>query len=900
MIGKSLRHYQIESHLGTGGMGEVYQARDTRLGRSVAVKVLPDAVAGDPGRIARFEREAKLLASLNHPNIAVLHGMEQAGSKHFLVMELVQGETLAGRLRRGPLPVEEALSIANQMAEALEAAHAKGVVHRDLKPANVKVTPEGKVKVLDFGLAKAMETAPVNSNLSDSPTISMAATNAGVILGTAGYMSPEQAKGASADTRSDIFSFGCVLYEMLSGRQPFHGETVSEVIAAVLVSDPDWNLLPRNLSPRINALVRRCMDKSPRRRWQAAGDVRVEIELLLADPFGLVGTAREPAQPRSLWKSAAPVLLAAILAGVATAMVVLNLRPPVPPALVTRLPLPLPENQRFTVGPFQIIAISPDGTKLVYAANQNQLFLRHMSEVEARPIPGTLGGGIGAPVFSPDSQFVAFFSASDQSIKTIAVSGGAVTLICKAYGVGSASWNGDQIVFADSQRGIMRVSDAGGEPEVLVKTSGPELPYGPQILDDGKAVLYTVTNGTTPEDFDQAQIIVQRLPLGDRKVILRGGSDARYVPSGHIIYAFGGSIRAVPFDLKTLAVTGDATSVIEGVMRSSVALAPATQLSFSSTGALIYVPGQSSIAPERRTLALVDRTGNIQPLPLAPAPYRHPRFSPGGKQLVVETKGSEDQIISVYEISGGASLRRLTIGGRSSSPIWSRDGRYIIFTSDRDGNPGLFRQLADGAGSAERLTTAEPTTVHEAQSIDPAGKTLLFAANGILWTRPYDGDGKPTRFGNAGMAVQIQADFSRDGRWLAYISTKLGTPQIFVQPYPSTPGVEYQVTTEGAGFPLWSHDGNQLFYVTDPVNPKINVVDIRTVPTFSFKNPVVLPITGTLHPIPGMRNYDLSPDGKQFIVVMPDSQAETNPAARPQINIVLNWFQELSQRVPTQ
>src|SRR5215831_9349993 len=455
MIGTKLAHYEITIHLGTGGMGEVYQATDTKLGRSVAIKLLPEAFTHDTERAVRFEREARVLASLNHPNIAAIYGIEQSGDRKFLVMELVGGETLADRIKGGPLSIEEALRIAENIGEALETAHEKGVIHRDLKPANVKITPDGKVKVLDFGLAKALEGAPLQV-ASNSPTLlTAAATNAGIILGTAGYMSPEQARGHAADQRSDNFSFGCVFFEMLTGRQTFQGETVTDIIASVVKSDPDFGALPAKLHPKAEELIRRCLAKNRKDRYHAIADVRFELETIMADPLGLLVKGERVYAPRPLWKRAIPVLVAAILTGTVVGTAVWNARPSIAPPMITRFLFTLPEGQQFLdnnsplPAPYlQLLAMSPDGTQMVYVANR-RLYLRSFSELAARPIPGTevTQGALGYPVFSPDSRSIAFWSGDVQAgaIKRISVTGGVAVTICQttSYPFGM-SWSNEE------------------------------------------------------------------------------------------------------------------------------------------------------------------------------------------------------------------------------------------------------------------------------------------------------------------------------------------------------------------------------------------------------------------------------------------------------------------------
>jgi serine/threonine-protein kinase len=892
VIGETLKQYRIESLLGAGGMGEVYQAKDTKLGRSVALKVLPEAFARDPDRVSRFEREAKLLAALNHPNIAALYGMEEADNRHFLVMELVEGETLAERLQRGAMPVTETLRIALQIVEALEAAHEKGIIHRDLKPANVKLTREGKVKVLDFGLAKAMEpgNSPASGILSNSPTISMAATNAGIILGTAAYMSPEQANGLAADARSDLFSLGSVLYEMLTGRQPFQGKTLSEVLASVLVRDPDWSGFPPDLHPRIHELLRRCLEKDPKRRWHAAGDVRVEIEKLIADPTGVEAPPQSSAPLKPLWKRAIPVLTAAALSAILASVAVLSLRPSIPQPVVTRFSFALPQDQ--ALNPFNVsVAVSPDGTKLVYATDDG-LHLRQMAELEARLIPGTEGAGTPA-LFSPDGQWIGFWAFTDSTLKKVAITGGAPIPICKCAQPSGIRWEGDHLVWSDPGRGIVRVSENGGEPEVLVSIKPEDRAHGPQILDGGKAVLFTLAEGATgtPEQWDTAQIVVQPLPSGERKVILRGGSDARYLDSGHLLYAVGRNVSAIPFDLRKLETGGGPIVVLEGVMRPYSYVSGAANLSLSENGTLAYVPGDAA-GFSRNALAFTDKSGKFEPLPLPPGPYQHPRLSPDGRQIAFQQIDGQRTDIWIYELQGGRAPRKLTFNGNSGIPVWSSDSRRVIFIS----GDSVYWQPADGASPAEPLTKMESGLVYLPESVfeKVLAFTPLRGVSGGISLLSLEGDRKTESFIDVPNTVQLHAAFSPNGRWLAYMSTEVKSqPQIFVRPYPKTGGM-YQITTEGGVTPLWSADGSQLFYV---YLGRIYAVDIRTEPTFSAGTPVDLPIRGAIFPVPGLRNYDITKDGR-FLVVMPAGQDGANAASTTQIHVVQNWLEELKQRVP--
>jgi len=893
-VGTQLGSYEITALLGKGGMGEVYRARDTKLDRSVAVKILPEAFAQNPDRIARFDREAKVLASLNHPNIATLHGKEESEGKHFLVMELVEGEALAERVKRGPIAIDEALRIACKITEALEAAHDKGVVHRDLKPANVMITPEDKVKVLDFGLAKAMVDAPESTpTLSNSPTLSLAATQAGVILGTAAYMAPEQAKGTEADSRSDVFSFGCVLYEMLTGRPAFHGESVSEILAAVLIREVDLSGLPADLNPRIPDLLRRCLQKNPKRRWQAIGDLRAELETIVSAPRSVAVPISSTIYSSAIWRRLLPVAIVALLIIVA-GVTGWRLKPSAP-ALVTRFPLVLPEDQAFIRTPSHLIAISPDGTKLVYAAS-GKLFLRDMSQMQARPVQGASDNDPVRPFFSPDSQWIGFYSFRDSALEKVAIAGGATITICKTNGPTTAYWNGNEIVFHELGKGILRVPADGGQPEILVRLKREEgSAYHPQIVDGGRAVLFTLTPPGEQPRWDEAQIVVQSLASGERRVIVRG-FDGHYVPSGHVIYAVAGTVFALPFDLKKLEATGGAVPMLDGVMRSPIS--GGAQLSVSDNGTLVYLPGDAVVRLPRRTLAFADHSGKTEMLPLPPAAYESPRMSPDGKQIAVTIFDGNETYVSIYALSGDTTLRRLTFGGENGSPVWSPDGKYVFFRSSRDGKEGIFRHLADGTGTPERLTIAEDPTGHQPTSIDPFGRTLVFVGGRRgdydIFTLTLEGDRKPKPFVEVPGSLQAQAVFSPDGQWVAYMSNELQQlSQIYVQPYPT--GAKYQITTEGGYAPVWSPDGKQLFYSG---NNKLLAVDIRTQPTFSYGKPSPLPIVGMVRESASPRNYDITPDGKRFLVLQQPSPSDVNSRSSVQINVVLNWFRELQQRVP--
>ena len=915
--GARLGPYEILAAIGAGGMGEVYRARDTKLNRDVALKVLPESLAANPDRIARLEREAKALAALNHPHIATLHAFEEAAERHFLVMELVDGETLADRLQRGALTVEDALRVGLQIAAALEAAHEKGVVHRDLKPANVKLTPDERVKVLDFGLAKTMEREASAERIgaTHSPTLSMLATEAGLILGTAAYMSPEQAKGLTADHRSDVFAFGIVLYEMLTGRQPFLGETAPDVMASILAREPNLNALPIGLNPRLSELLNRCLEKNPKKRWQAAGDLRMELETIARAPYAEQSNSISVPLRPALWRRATPIVAAAVLSAVAATVVARNGRP-LTRAAVTRFAIVLPEDASFYRTAAHILAISPDGTKLAYVANR-QMFLRRLSELEARPVAGVTGD-VSAPFFSPDGEWLGFVSYQDSLLKKIRIAGGAAVTLCKVNLPFGASWAGNSIVFEDPTKGIMRVSADGGEPELLVPVRPEEgEASSPQLLEDGKTILFTLApRGTAAERWDKSQVVLQSLTEASRRVLFSGGSDAQYVRSGHIVDAVAPNILAVAVDLQKMQIRGGPVPVVEGVMRA-VSVSGTAQLSVSDAGTLVYIPtGEYGLVAARR-LALVDRNGNVIPLPIPPAPYDSPRLSPDGKQLTFGTDDGREQTIWVYDMmSAGTAPRRLTFAARAVNPLWSLDGRYLIYRSEADGKVGLFRQLADGTGPPVRLTAAEHGEQHVPVSMEPSGKMVVYDAVGgeagpgvgATWMVALDGGAKPRLFAPFAESVSISPVFSPNGRWVAYTARSGNVPrQVFVLSYPDLKA-KYQISTEGGAQPFWSPDGRQLLYSATGVfalggsgGPRVFAVDIRSEPTFSSKAAAPAPIPIAIPPeftarIANARTYDMTKDGKQFIVVAPASQGDKHAAL--QINVAVNWFEELKARVP--
>ena len=894
--------YEVLSLIGQGGMGEVYRAKDLKLGREVALKILPATFTNDPDRVARFRREAQVLASLNHPHIAQIHGLDEVDGIQFLVLELVDGESLDKRIACGRIPLEESLAIAKQIAEALEAAHEQGIIQRDLKPANIALTGDGQVKVLDFGLAKAVETTASQSNLSMSPTITTPAmmTGVGVILGTAAYMSPEQAKGRPADKRSDIWAFGCVLYEMLTGTRTFNGDDVGDTLAMVLKGTPDWAALPEDLPPQIRPLLRGCLEKD---RATRVSDISTARFLITQPPAATVtGLVADPPRGRARWTRALSTAASAIAGGVFVAVVFSSIRRVPSPQPVTRFTYRLGEGDAYSSLGQHLLAISLDGTETAYVANR-RLYVKPAKDVEATAISGSeLRQGPSEPAFSPDGRSLVFWSADDRTLKRIATTGGTPVTLCKAENPFGMSWEGDAIFLGQGSNGISRVPATGGTPETVIRVQDNEQAQGPQLLPDRQSLVYTLARGNDPERWDKAEIVVQRLGSAERKTIATGGADARYVQSGHIVYATGGVLFAVPFDLRRLEVVGGPTAIVEGVARST-GTTGAADFAISQTGTLVYVAGPASTRASRLDLALLDRKGSVDRLRLPPHPYQVPRMSPGGRQLAVGVDDGMEANVWVYDLSGASSIRRLTFGGKNRFPEWTADGARIAFQSDREGDAAIFWQRADGTGTAERITKPDQGHVHVPIAWSPKSDILLFddidGSHAALWTFSIR-ERKAAPFAAVRSSYPSNflptARFSPDGQWVAYSSdeTESQTTTIFVQPFPAT-GAKFQI---GNGItPLWGPAGKELFFSPGIPGLPFLAVSVETQPTFRFGNPISVPRPGALvvGGIPG--NYDIAPDGQHFIIVVDAGDSPTRSAV-PQIQVVLNWFEELKVRAP--
>jgi serine/threonine-protein kinase len=916
-IGSRLGHYDVTALIGAGGMGQVYQATDTTLNRQVALKILPEAFAGDPDRLARFQREAQVLASLNHPNIAQIHGLEESDDTRALVLELVEGPTLADRIAHGPIPVDEALPIAKQIAEALEAAHEQGIIHRDLKPANVKVKDDGTVKVLDFGLAKAFQPDASDASQSMSPTISLtaAATQMGMVIGTAAYMAPEQAKGKVVDKRADVWAFGAVLYEMLTGRRAFGGGDVSDTLAMVLMKEVDWSLLPADTPASVRRLLERCLARDPKQRIRDIGDAQLAMdgafESTVTSPEG--GSRGEVARARRTISAAVAAAVVALVVGVLIGRTWFGASSPLPSQGLIRFALDVSPGQHLSGGVAMeeasayalqrpsrpSFALSPDGRLLVYVGSDGdttQLYRHALDQPQATPIPDTEGAS--RPFFAPDGRTVVFSvgdARDNLEVKRVPTDGGGVrTIAASGAEIGAAyHWTEEDTIPVAGPGGVYELPANGGSLVQLTRVESGERGHTyPLMLPERRGLLFNVQTSFVPSEWP---IVVQPLDGGERRVVVDGGSDPRYLPSGHIVFARRGTLMAVSFDVNRLEATGDPVVVLEDVMHgegggNSRLNAGAAQFRVSNTGSLAYVPG--GIYPESTVSSLVwvDQRGEAEPLPLPPASYLAPRFSPDGTRLSYGVGGFGDYQLWVYDIELGVP-RALTSTGENVVPVWSPDGTRLVFRRDSE----LFSIAADGSGEPERVgdgTTGFPSSwstanilafLHSAGPGEPLG----------LWTLEMDGESQPEGFIEA---ASLWPDFSPDGRWLAYVSDRTGEFEVYVRPFPEGAPVE-RISPNGGEQPVWSPNGQQLFYTRpDPETDaqQVMVVDVVTEPAFRPGQPRMLfegPYRGTT-PI---RSVDVSPTGNRFVLSEP---VEPEPQPVTEINVVLNWLDELKRLVP--
>jgi serine/threonine protein kinase len=887
--GERLGPYAIVAPLGAGGMGEVYRARDPRIGRDVAIKVLPEDFADDPDRLARLRREAQVLGSLNHPHIAAIYGLEDQNGVTALVLELIEGPTLADRIAQGPLPVDEALPMAKQIAEALEAAHECGVIHRDLKPANIKLTPNGSAKVLDFGLAKALDAEGASQSASLSPTLSLHATHAGVILGTAAYMSPEQARGRVVDKRTDIWAFGCVLYEMLTGRRAFEGEDASETMAFVITKEPDWNALPAWTPASIQKLLRRCLQRTRSKRLADIGDAKLEIEDAITDPHvpnTAPATVVRPQKGRTLLLSASVIAVAILSAAAMWGLDVFKVQEP--SAVMRFVIAPSPGDSLSAVVPDRPLAISPDGKHIVYVGRDG-LLVRRIDRIDATLVPGPT---VRSPFISADSKWVGFFASGE--LRKIALSGGSAIPICRfAGGPRGASWAPDNtIVFATTDRntGLLRVPSGGGEPLTLTTPdkSRRELDHlFPFVLPNGRGVLFTVTKSVTNEN---SQIAVFDYKTRTYKILIENGSQPEFVEGGYLVYMASKTLRAVRFDADRFEVTGDPIAIPDDV---GMFASGAAAYSVSRSGTIVYAPNAVTGFGATRSLVWVDRQGHEEAAGVPPRGYYALRLSPDGARVAVDVRDQENDIWIWHIVR--RTLTKLTFSpALDVFPVWTPDGHRVVFSSTRSGTQQLYSQAADGTGTSTLLRTVDGNQF--VGSVAPDGKTLVVVQNA-----PATGNDifKVTLDANDSGEVLIQtpaaegpAELSMDGRWLAYQSDESGQDEIYVRPFPDVDGGRWQVSPSGGRKALWSKDGRELFYWD--FDDTLMSVPIEPATTFRFGTPTKL-FQGTYVSAVQARSYDVTRDGKRFLVIKEIPQADGDVARAPLI-VVVNWVEELRER----
>ena len=907
--GTRLGHYGVTTLLGEGGMGQVWQATDTQLNREVALKILPDAFAADPERLARFTREAQILASLNHPNIAAIYGIEESEGTRALVLELVEGPTLADRIAHGAMPIEDALPIAKQIAEALEAAHEAGVIHRDLKPANIKVREDGTVKVLDFGLAKALDPSP-EGDPSESPTLTAAATKMGVIMGTAAYMAPEQAKGKVADKRADVWAFGVVLYEMLTGRRTFEGGDVSEVMAKVITLEPEWDALPTELPPALVTYLRRCLQKDPRERIRDIGDVRLAMagafDVPIPPPLELPETPVAVSQLQ-VWQRPVPVALAVLAALALGGLAVWTLmRPDVIPADLMRFLIVPPDTAPLGfAGARQDLAISPDGSQVVYkgpvpGGGGRQLNLRPIDQLVGGPLRGGEGGM--APFVSPGGEWVGFLASSTILQKVSIFGGPPVTLTESPNAIFGASWGtDDQIIFGTNGAGLFRVPGGGGEPEALttLDTEQGEVNHlWPFIIPGRDVVVFVIGTGAP---LTTGQLAVLDLDTSEVRPLGLAGVSPHYVSTGHLVYAAeDGSVRAVPFDATSLEVTGNPVPLVEGVV---VKGSGAADFSISDNGRLVYALGAGGAGLNLTSrLVVTGQDGAGTPLADIAGYAWYPRFSPDGTRVafaVSQTPGGGGAAdLWVLDIERGTRTRLTSEGNNRFYPVWSPDGSQLAFADGAGGTNRVLLTSADGSGEPETLLDRNERQFPTSWVADGNVMTLYTDNPDTardLNVLAMDGDLTPELF----LATPFQergVSFSPGGQWIAYVSDESGQDEVYVRPYPG-PGGQVIISTGGGEEVVWGPDGSELFYRN---GDQVMVVEVTTGQTFSagapaplFAAPYALDNAGGGA---GNPNYDISPDGAQFIFVEHDSATGVEGVA--QITVVLNWFEELKARVP--
>ena len=900
MIGQTISHYKITSKLGEGGMGEVYRATDTKLHRDVALKVLPEAFVSDRERMARFSREAQVLASLNHPNIASIYGLEDSDDKHALVLELVEGETLAERIQKGAIPPEGSLKTALQIAEALEAAHEKGIIHRDLKPANVKITPEGKGKVLDFGLAKALEDETPVSDLTSSPT--RTGTAVGVIMGTAGYMSPEQARGQTVDKRTDIWAFGCVLYEMLTGKQVFGGETATDILGAIVHKDPDWEALPEGTPRAIQRLLRRCLERDPYERLRDIGDARIVVKYVLAEAVedSAAGVATATPVTDAMvrqgtgWRQPLPLAVGLMVGSLITGLAAWKLiAPDTEPSRVTRFTVT--PDETLTIGVrVPDVAISPNGQRIAYLVGgtpqgAEQLRVRSLDELSASTLVSN--GAALSPFFSDDGTWVGFYDRlGREALKKINVRGGSASVICELpSGFWGASWGPNNTIIYADDRGLWRVSAAGGTPEPLTEAKERSSIFWPEILPGGEAVLFTIRR---PSGFAIAALSLDTL---ESSVVVPAGSLPKYLPSGFLVYALEGSLWAIEFDPISLKTQGSPVPVLEGVLMKRTG---AASYAVSRTGSLAYLTDYRSGVTA--SLMWVDRRGAATVVDtIPPGAYQRPRLSPDGDRVLVVA----DSDLWVYDLASGRQSRLTNDGKTRTYAGWTPSGADVTYSSKRGSEEGvnIWMQAADGSGAARQVTALEGSLHFDSWA--PDGQTFAAhhhsAHDGVLTSNqlmvPLNGEpetwlGREFHESNSSSAV-----FSPDGRYVALVSDQTGQREVYIRPFPG-PGGQTPVSVGGGEEPAWARNG-ELFY-RRPSDYAMMAVEVETDLVLTVGPPREL-FRGTYYPAGSPRaRYTVTAHGQMFLMRR-DFVASGEAGERgPRFVVVQNWHEELKRLVP--
>jgi serine/threonine protein kinase/Tol biopolymer transport system component len=906
--GTRLGPYEIGTPLGAGGMGEVYRARDTRLDRMVAVKILPAQFSADPVRKQRFEREARIISSLNHPHICVLHDVGYQDGIDYLVMECVEGETLSKRLEKGALPIEQVLKFSMQISDALDKAHRSGIIHRDLKPGNIMLTPTG-AKLLDFGLAKPAAPLASLATLTLTAPKQSPATEQGTIVGTFQYMSPEQIEGKELDGRSDIFSLGAVLYEMLTGQRAFPGKSQLSVASAILEKEPaPISKIKPMTPPALDHTIRRCLAKDQDERWQTARDVMLELKWI-AEARSQVGAPTADISPPKLrerlaWLAAVALAIVAIL----TAAGWWRASRTPPEHLPMRLNAELTPGTRINRFRGSQLALSPDGTRIVVAEQSKptgdwHLAMRRLDQGKFEALSGTDHAVM--PFFSPDGQWIAFFA--DGKLKKMTVQGGAPVTLCDAPGPRGGSWGDDDnivVAFDGGLSGLRRVPSAGGAPTQLTKPSkekGEMAHAWPQVLPGSQAVLFTsYVSGA----YDDAEIDVFSFKNGEQKTLHRGGYFGRYVSGGHLLFLHQDTLWVAPLDLSRLTVATDLQPALEEVNSN---VNGGGDFDLSRTGTLVYVSSnvQSSFP---YSIWWLDSTGQTKPLQVTPGMYENPHFSPDGKRLAFELAISPSRAdIWVKDLERGTTSRVTHLPGRNNAPLWTPDGRGIVFSSTRQAAPGIYWIRADGAGEAQRLTDAKTLQLQSPRAFSPDGRRLAYVQFGgdihwEIWTAPMVGDRDHPQLGKAEPFLrtsfsETQPAFSPDGRWLAYSSNESGNFELYVRPFPG-PGGKWQISTGGGMYPTWSHDGRRLFFLSTDWHIMVAGYTVKE-GSFAAGKPQAWSQKNLIY-LGGNYPYDLAPDGKRFAVVLNAGGAtEQEEKSVDSVTVLLNFFDGLRRDIPT-